>query len=1029
MKKKWALLLAAVMAMQPLAALNVSAAEVTDVYADVYGIEVEFGAEPAAADLGDLELLKGESEEPVAVDWATGETGTKRTINVELETDTKYTLSFGTTEKTFQVKTLFAEDFSGADFAEAKNITDTEEFANAYGEFKISHGTYGAFIKDGRVWVTDGALSITALDTNLDYADATISADIQGYGKNYTAGPGGRQWREPSEDAVNVYMLSRVTSGTTNHDAVGIRLMNDSFQSGTTNTTGGFNNATSINGQSNYQNNEDFAFGKFENIPDPGVAERPAAMITNKDRVLNETAPSSERRVALRANGTQVTSIVGQATDVAIVSAETTPTDYISAGAFSISEDKTGVASVDNVIITTYTENVTPAISGTLSVEDISYDFDKIVLSFNESIAEVGPTSRNTIKVYQDTATEPMTLTSSEIDTEDSTKLVVVPTGYTADHDYTVVVPEGFGTPTLKTDVEWSQTFTLESQPIEVESAEFTVGGILITFDTDLTDIADQADLDSIALEIDSVAVATANRTITKDAKTLLIAPTDYTIGKQYKVTIPQGFGTSNVYVKSDYVFDEEFTKMPMVAVKYTGNLGFIQVEFDEELDGSIDTSAVEIYDETGAVVTGTAATITSDGKLKVTIPNMEIDKDYELFIPENFGTDFMGTTQKTLKKFQQKTIAFENFDGDGQSFGGICASGFSKVQDPTDPTNLIGVNATGAILSNEAISTMENFTLQADIQVFAKIDNGRADDFGKYDYKWYTFGGIEFNRVDDTNKVLMAIRENGLTWSEKSTANGDLGGTSIKASGDNPYLLHGEIGTVDGALHIFQKNEAYPATYKLKDKAANPITHSKRNYYPGTSYTFVKTGTTISSTSGQLLKDENTGSYITNYDCNTWQNMTWATKTATKHTAKVGTVQLYDNGPAYHGFDNVRFSTFTLLEETNVVATKTTSDVVFGEDGKSTQTTITGTITLKNYTDENKDVRAVVVAYGEDNEMLCAELLTITGVNAGETQSDLPFSLDNTTGTKEVRLFLWDDVSHRTKIDNYIIAQQTPTV
>ncbi len=988
MKKKWALLLAAVMALQPLSALTVVAEEAeapetnVTVYADVYGIEVDFAEVPQEADLENLTLLKGDGEEAVTVIWAEGESGTKRTINVALDTDTKYKLSFGESEKTFQVKTLFAENFDDADVFADANVLDTEPstFSNSYGEFEVNYGTYGAFIKDGKVWVTDGTFQITALDTNLDYKNSTFTADIKGYAKNYWGGLRENQWKVPALNQTDAYMYSRVKSETAN--SVGIHLKNDKYYVGT--------EATGIN----YENDETFTFGEFVSV-DQNAEE--LGVKVNIDSALNPDASSSERKISVRANDEQVTTFIQND----VYSSTVTET---SAGAFAIYGDKQTVAVIDNVKITTYTESVESALSGTLSVEDITYDYDKIVIDFDESIAEVGPISRDKIKVYQDTSTEAMAITTS-VDTEDNTKLIIVPTGYVADHSYTVVVPAGFGTPTLATDAPWDETFNLNSIPIVVTDAEFTLEGLLFTFDTDLTDITDQTDLDSITLEIDGVAVATADRTITKDAKTLLImpnTPTDYAVGKVYKVTIPQGFGTPNIYLKEQKVFEETFTAIPLEMVSFGGNKGFIEIGFSEEVPATANLSGITIR-ETGTDALVTSAASIVNGKLRVDIPSMVRDTVYEVYVPQGFGTETMATSKSLLKKFAQQTILYQNFDNDGQAIGGLDSVGGSAVTDPLNPTNKIMFLSGSSELSTPAVEALENYTFEFDQQEFYPVGNTRGSNSGEYDFNYYYFNSIQFNHVpsataaDKNNMVSFSFKENAITVTETY---GSGTSTSSVTKLNHTHTVHGDAYKSGGNYIIFNDGDAFPEDVVVKTKAGERVYNSTRPVLPATHYEVVKSGNVFTITR------DNSQSF---------------TMTATNHTGKTGKIRWNSVGICYTAMDNIRVSAIKLIDEPQVVATELTSNLVLGEGGTSSQSTLSGTFNLKNYTDETKHVRAVVVAYGEDSEMLCANMISLTQVPAGEAErGTITFDLDNCTGTKTIKLFLWDDLAHKTKIANY---------
>ncbi len=995
MKKKLALLLATVMATTPLSALNISAsgAELADVYADVYGIEVDFREVPQEADLENLTLLKGDGEEEVTVDWE-ADTGTKRTIKVKLDTDTKYTLSFGETEKTFQVKTVFEEDFSDTvEFADADIASGTPAvFSNDYGSFEISNGGKGSFISGGKVYVTNGKLTINGIDTNLDLADATLMADIKGYGKNWKLNPAMPTVLAPNEAQVHIHMYSREQSAT----AGGMRLSNATFSVGKLSST-----YTAIGTTETYSNDSGakFEFGKFTSESDDVVD-------------LNNTVDveSDERSVALRTNGNSITGIVGDGASSYITTTRTSEEIPTTAGNFVIGDalNGNGVAVIDNIKITTYTENVAPSISGDLAVEGFNGDFDKLVLDFDNDISEVGPLSLAKIEVYRDLETEPMTITSMAVDSEDKTKLNIVVDGYSAGHIYKAVVPAGFGTPTLKTAEAAEKTYELVAQAIVVDSAKLEPDGIKITFDTEIETLTDASDLSSVTVEIGDANgenfVADSTATVSVSEKVLTVVPTTYTADKTYRVTIPAGFGNENILLQSEYVFTELLEKIAIHVTKISGNDGNIQVEFNKPLPPTTNTTGVTVYNANTDEQT-IAKSITADGKLNIEFLGMAADTVYELFIPQNFGTDIMGTEYKVLKKFELDTIAFQNYENDGQSFGNV-GNVYPKGTDPNGNTlgYFSGYGATK--ISNDEMDALENYTIEFDHQVLYNIRSTSTDNkYGKNvrNNGSFTFSYFRFNSTDAGTQRI-TIREYQAVYGE--TKNGaSISIPSSESTVDfGEIVIHGdaEKNPTTGEFKIYTRGETFSEGATPKRTDGTVVTVSEKDFLAPSHYKIVKNGYNLSLyRNGSLLK------HFANYGC----------------TNKIGALEFYESGYAITTFDNIKVKTFKLIEEEEVVATNITLNTYTGTLAE--QTALSGTFKLKNYTNETKNVKAIVAAYDNTNAMISADLTSVSSVNRGNTE-DITFSLNNLIdannphGVSKLRLFLWNDMANKAEIAVY---------
>ncbi len=1032
MKKKWALLLAAVMALQPLAALNVSAVEVTGVYADVYGLEIEFATNIDDTDYADLALTC--NGEDVALQTPVAD-GKKLTVAAEelLSTDTPYTLTVGGTEKIFQIKTVFEEDFD--DLTDA-DIDSTTEYSNDYGTYSISNGGKGSFVKDGEVYVTDGALTISALDTNINLANTTLMADVRGYAKNWETSSG--SFKAPTLAQVNIHIYSRV--GTTIEKAAGIRLKRSNFTVGTADSVGEYGPLSSTveypeKTLADGTTNTKFDFGEF--TPEPEDTDSDDDIIVDTTNTV--ALESNEHAVALRTNGAAITGFVGTSVAPYKTETETETEEFLTtAGKFSLgaAPDARGVAVFDNVKITAYTENVTPVPDGApivTGLEDNNYQ--NLVLSFDKNVEWVGPLSLATIQVFKNEEETPMTITSIEVDSQDKTKLNILPEGYVAGNTYTVVVPEGFGAPGHKTEEDQTETVTVNTTAIEIESTVLKPSNIEITFNTNVEDITDATDLAYVTVEKGDINgenfAIDASATIAISENVMTIEPLVYDINNTYKVTILNGFGNENIFLDEEggyYEYSQLFEKILVEMKNFTGNKGFIEVEFDTPLETTTTATDIDIeiryaedvINDEGVKthsaddpITAISPSITEDGKLRVEIPSMVRDEVYEIYIPEGFGTNVVATDREILKKFSLKTIAFENFDGDGESFGGLNL-GTALVSDPGTSNNKRAYNSVSkaeTVFTNDEAKALENLTFELDYQILYPVDKA-----GTYKYemrdKYFTFDSFMFNctptpTAGKYNGVSLAIKEHALVAGTEYYNDNQTwaltGEPSYLARYD--YTVHGD--SYKGTT-IYQPGDAFPTSIEVTRNNGERVFDSEREWNPGTHLEFVKTGSSISVTRG--------GEFLATYE-------------AQRHTAKKGEIRFNVGGAEYMTFDNVRISTIKLIEEENVVASNLTSNLVLGGDGKSTQEAITGSFTLKNYTDGIKPIRAVVVAYGEHNEMLCANMVTtddvdeygdpisLTQMLPGETKRTLTFDLDNTVGTKSIKLFLWNDLTNKTKI------------
>ncbi len=1008
MKKKLALLLATVMATTPLSALNVSvsAAEVEDIYADVYGIEVEFGAEPEEADIADLTLTKIDGEEAVAVAWAVGETGEKRTIvpGENLEADEAYRLSFGTTEKEFMVKTIFFEDFNDTSAFTTQDVSDTTpfEYTNAYGDIEVSYGTKGAFIKNSKVWVTNGALTVSNLDTYANLSDTTLMADVEGYAKTYIQGP----LKRVSQDQVHIHMLSRAQAG--NALASGVVLNRADFSTGITSDAGVFASKSASSTypseeQADTTTNTNFDFGKMTQLT--------VDTVTSADTIELET---NKHNVALRTNGASVTAFADtESTTYANGEVATTAGDYV----LGLTSEGRGIAVFDNVRITAYTED-TEEISGELTPLTLeNSNYEKLVLTFDKRLRDLGPAAISAIQVLKD-GTDITSQTTITLDTEDDTKLNIVPDTYNVGHTYSVVIPDAFGKGSLLTTQEHTLSVDVQATPIAVTGYEFKPEGIEITFDTDLTDLTDDADLSAVSVSIGDENcenfVADSSATVTKDGAVLKVVPSDYAVNKSYKVVIPVGFGSITTQVTQEYTLTELFEKISIEAKKVDGNEGLVEIEFTEPVDKddpTLNLSGISVYEVTrganGDYTTSAPKTITptvtNDGKLLITFPSMEADKIYEVYVPQTFGTDTVGLTQDIRKKFTYTTFAYEDFDGN--SIGAV-GGGLTTYTD-RDSANKRGYVSGNyySLISNDEIAATENFTMEFDFQLFFYIKKLNSTYYtDKYDDTPRASHKLMFNKQgepqtgwlsSEEDYLSILFREKRIGFSERvNKATAQSGGTDI------PYFVNGDAIKTNGTVYVYHEGEAFQDNMTFETKAGEIVETCQRPEQPARHFKIVKTGAHI-----VVYREDDNGVMAKLFE------VTPSAGAPTK-----GLIEYGGDGNSIDTFDNISFKRFELVEDEDVVAADlaitTTGDI-------SAQSTLEGTYKIKNYSNSSKDVCAIVAGYDANGSMLCADLDATTSIAPGG-ELNLDFDLISLTGTTSIKLFLWENTTNRAQIGVY---------
>ncbi len=211
---------------------NVYAAgnEITNVYADVYGIEINFSSTVARSDYSDFSLTcDGEN---VTCNLTRSGKNLTVTPSEHLQADVIYTMFVCGVEKKFKIKTVFFEDFN--DVADT-DITNTVINQNSYGAYSVSVGDGGTFFKNGTVGITDGMLKITDTTDGYSLVNSTVTADVKGYAI-HTFNNG--VLRDPRVSSSRLCIYSRGSGNYGNISAVCGKFSNTNYMATITNENG-----------------------------------------------------------------------------------------------------------------------------------------------------------------------------------------------------------------------------------------------------------------------------------------------------------------------------------------------------------------------------------------------------------------------------------------------------------------------------------------------------------------------------------------------------------------------------------------------------------------------------------------------------------------------------------------------------------------------------------------------------------------------------------------------------------------------
>ena len=1045
MKKKLALLLAAVMCLQPLAALSISAegeSAVEKVYADVYGVEIDFAtADAATAAQSSITLAEGNGGAAVAVTATLTDTKVVVTpdSNVLLDVDTPYTITIGDETKDFQIKTMFYEDFEdlGSTYTvptltpeeiaggavvplPGEDIAVSKDFSNNYGKYSLTAGTGGAFVRkvngDTEVGVTSGAFTITDIDTFENLSDATVMADIKGYRKNRSASA------MASAAQVNISMLSRsqITNETPYTKASKLLFKRAEFSVGTTDAaaddTIGATNSGYVNHTDGY-----YEFGKLVNE---------GSLIVTKDTAVDEISPnvpeeSNEREIALRTNGKTITGFAdAEPVTYTDASVETTAGDFV----IGLAGSNRGLAVIDNVRVTIYTEDLSPAPTGTISEPVLDGDTTKLTLDFNEELTGIGPVTLDTITVLEDGFEVDKTIT---VDETDKSILNIVPDGLAADKTYTVIIPQGFGVADLR--VEEATGFSLEKYiapiPMAITDKALTPTSINITFDKDISAMTTTEDgyitVYTKVLGADDstyTVIPYADITFTKEGNVLKIAPDTFAVDNTYKVVVAQGYGDTNTKITAEtaeeYVVD--FVKIEMTPTKVSGNLGVVMVEFDQPLDAGVATTGVKIFNaQTGAEQTATATI--ANGILNVAFPTMEKNVDYEIFIPEDFGTTAVGTKKDFRKKFKQEIVASEDFEGEtvGDTIPGAKSAVTQADRWDLSPTpnhrGYMGSSQftfTTSTIYNEdgtvrtlGTEDLENITLEFKHQSLFPIRDNTASSAKKYGQA-FTFDFVKMNVIDGNNYTWLYFNAGSVLLRDRkagSDINYTSAGLNYEKSGDVYKMPDGSFFVYKNGEEFASADPAYPFAGLVKNMGNEDVTASNMDPKDGNSIRIIKTGNTIS-----LFVKNDAGTYVQKI-----------APTTTAIAQKKGAITYTGQGTGWYSLDDIELSAFKVYEETGITVAASTITPTGGD--WTTATTATGELTLANYTNTDMDMAVVAVAYGANGKMLGAYYNdTVSGVAAGGREN-VTFTLNNLNGEAvSVKVFVWDNTTNRAPMSVY---------
>lgn len=931
MKKKLSVLLVTAVMLEMTAAVEVSAAQVTDYYADVYGITVLFNSDVYNTTIEGYSLY---SEEELIETTPVIKDNKVTFIPAEpLEINKIYTLNIDEFTREFKIKTLFFENFDNKPDGVISEPT-TEE--NTYGKYSVAPGAGEAFYSNGELALANSMFYISEYDDEgVDLNKVTYMMDVKGYAKQISS------TAQANAGAIEVFIGVKGKNPELKSEEYALRLMNSTGFISNVDASG---KASAIANAKYVTNDGKYGF----------------STLTGDSVILNGAyeydTESASRNAAIRIIGNKLSGII-DGNELLSVTDDT----YNGVG-FNVNASSRSLALIDNVRITYCTEDVIDPEYGEVRAESIDGDFNSLKLTFDRTLR--GTTDFSKVKVYEN---DELINAEISLDSKDDRIVNIVPESYKASNTYKVVVEKGFGTKTMWTYEEFTLSKYLEPQEIKVTNAEIYVEAIIIDLDTEISGITD---FDKVKVYENGEAVESD---IKLDKNRLTIVPKSYVLDNTYKVVIEKGFGTENIHLFEEYTIEDVLTKSELIVENVTGIKGILRVEFNDDISDITDFGAVKVLkDNAEQKITCKA----SKNVLNITMDNVERDTEYELFIEKGLESKSVLLKKSYLRKFCFETIIYEDFEDTALSEG--IRVGGANITDKNGNGMRIVWSNTMFIEHPDAVSA-EQLWVSFDYQLYtASMNNADKQYNSPVPYSLWCYN------------LETAERKNGYQFYMRQ------GNTPLQ------HLVNGSATTLETInFTAFQFGDAY------LDRANN-IYYVYDEGDPFPTEIAEKYGVAVSQRPTppvyhmDLVKDKAAMSIYRDDQVMVSVNPQNPSRTT-------GYVSIGTQITEMMTLDNVTVSIFKLIDNDGGVDV---SELKLADADLSGKTEVSGSFIIKNYTDEEKPVRAVIAAYGERDLMQSAQILELDSIEAGSIVTE-SFTLNKLSNAKYVRVFLWDTLDN----------------
>lgn len=781
------------------AIVAVQAETITDVYADLYGVRVQFGSNVSETEIGNLSL----ECDNIAVSATHSISGNVVTITPEdtLELEKVYTLKIADTEKSFRIKTLFFENFD----SEENAVLDGEKIiGNAFGESKLFLGSGEGFIKDGTLAFTDSVFTVLPdFEDVIDEKEVnnlTFSADIKGYCKKSLNNKG--TIINANVGLAQVLMNMNGSTADSANDSYTLKLGNGNINLGKTDSTGKYTSS----GTMKYTSNQ----GKYG-----------YSVLTNEGVELGNDftyeTESMQRNIAMRNVGGDVASIVDGEEYLSLNDANANK------GFCSISADARTLAQIDNVRITYCTQRLKEPEEGEVKALSIDGDYDKLSVKFDRSLDGANDFSK--VKVYADETSVDATFALNK---DDDTILEIVPENYRAGVEYRIDIEKGFGTKFMQTAEGYTFTKTIEPLAIEVVNAELSLDGFLLEMNTNMSFVNDFSAIKVLENDVEITSHTSAN------GNTLVIVPSSLTLGNKYKVIIPEAFGDQNRYFKNEYAYEETLTKSDLNIEKISGGDGTLKIIFDDDISSVTDFSKIQVLRNSEPVAIESKA---EKNVLNIKIADFTSDTEYDLLIERGLETSEKILNKNVLKAFSLDTVAKEDFEDDDIA-SGINASG--QIVETEDGNHAQAMWKGTVYVSTPQAVAAEDVVFSYDMRYYTACFNTIGKKYN--DVIPYTLLGYNLDSMGLVNGYRVYVQPAQCVLQELNNKNE----TNILISKyDNWVFGDAYLDEENSEFHFYETGDSFDAVPKSKlDEVGATV--SQRDCPPTYRMKWVKNGADI---------------------------------------------------------------------------------------------------------------------------------------------------------------------------------------